>query len=77
VRTGARDRRRLAATVGFAAFDVFLLLTAWRWHRGIVLPVTEPAVVAVGLASTVLLVVSLRTGGGRQAGHAHGRGEWG
>ncbi|MBX3285726.1 MAG: hypothetical protein KF703_10320 [Actinobacteria bacterium] len=70
-------RRRLAAAAGFAAFDVFLVVTAWRWRRGILIPMPEPVVVLVGLTSLVLLVVSVRSSGGRQAGHAHGRGEWG
>lgn len=78
VKTGRRDPLRLAATVGFVAFDLFLLIGVWRWRRGLLVPVPEVVVVVTALASLVLLVVSARSvagSGARQ--HDLGRDEWG
>jgi hypothetical protein len=78
LKTRQRGPRRLAAVGGFVAFDVFLLLGAWRWRRGLLVPVPEAVVVATALVSLVLLVLSARSvagSGARQ--HDLGRDEWG
>jgi hypothetical protein len=77
LRTGTRDRRRWAVVVGFVTFDAFAAVGAWRWHRGILVPLRFELVVATGICAATLLVVSLRSVGEHRARQDRGRHEWG